>query len=111
MPKIKNITKKLLITGIILLFCAFCFITRINCPILTLTGVRCLGCGMTRAMLSALKFDFAAAFSYHIMFPAVPLLYLCFIFDGKLFKNKKLNILLYVVLLIGFLTNWGINFL
>ncbi len=41
------------------------FACGITCPIRFLTGISCPGCGMTRAWLSALRLDFAAAFAYH----------------------------------------------
>ena len=40
----------------------------ITCPILYVTGVSCAGCGMSRAWLSLLRLDLAAAFSYHPLF-------------------------------------------
>ena len=40
----------------------------VTCPIRFLTGVSCAGCGMSRAWLSLLKLDFAAAFAYHPLF-------------------------------------------
>ena len=40
----------------------------ITCPIRYVTGVSCAGCGMSRAWLSLLKLDFAAAISYHPLF-------------------------------------------
>lgn len=40
-----------------------------HCPFRYFFGVACPGCGMTRALLSALRFDFAAAFSYHPLWP------------------------------------------
>lgn len=45
----------------------------IGCPIRYATGVPCPGCGMTRAWLSVLHGDLAAAFAYHPLFWAVPL--------------------------------------
>ena len=45
----------------------------ISCPIKHLTGVSCFGCGMTRACLSALRLDLAAAFYYHPLWFAVPI--------------------------------------
>ncbi len=45
--------------------CALMLIFKIPCPIKHLTGLSCAGCGMTRAMISALRLDFAAAFEYH----------------------------------------------
>lgn len=41
------------------------------CPIKFFTGVSCPGCGMTRAMLAALRLDFGAALQYHPLFWAV----------------------------------------
>ena len=39
--------------------------TGIHCPIRFLTGVSCMGCGMTRAIFSAIRLHFSDAFSYH----------------------------------------------
>ena len=110
MVKIKNLKQKLLITAAVLLFAVLLYLSPISCPILYLTGVRCPGCGMTRALLSAVRLDFATAFSYHFMFPSVPLLYFCFLRDGKLFKNKTLNIIFYVIIILGFAVNWIMGF-
>ena len=41
------------------------WIFNIPCPIKHITGMSCAGCGMSRAILSALSLDFAAAFTYH----------------------------------------------
>lgn len=106
MVRINNLKQKGLITAAVLLFAALLYLSPISCPILSITGVHCPGCGMTRALLSALRLDFAAAFSYHFMFPSVPLLYFCFLRDGKLFKNKTANIIFYVIIILGFAINW-----
>ena len=106
MVKINNKKQKLLITVLVFVFVVLLYFSPISCPILSLTGVRCFGCGMTRALLSALRLDFAAAFSYHFMFPSLPLLYLCFLRDGKLFKNKTANKIFYVIIIMGFALNW-----
>ncbi len=42
------------------------------CPIDWLFGVPCPGCGMSRALLCALRLDFAGAFHYHPLFWIVP---------------------------------------
>ncbi len=44
----------------------------IGCPIRFLTGISCAGCGMSRAWLSLLRLDFAAAFAYHPLFWVPP---------------------------------------
>lgn len=57
----------------------------IGCPILLLTGIPCMGCGMTRAALSILKLDFKGAFYYHPLIYAMPVL-----LPVLLLKNKKM---------------------
>lgn len=51
------------------------FACGITCPIRFLTGISCPGCGMTRAVFSALRFRFADAFRFHplwiLLLPAV----------------------------------------
>ncbi len=42
------------------------------CIIKGLTGIPCPACGMTRACLAALRFDFAAAFGYHPLWVLLP---------------------------------------
>ena len=39
-----------------------------KCPYTYIFGISCPGCGMTRAFLSLLKFDFEMAFYYHPLF-------------------------------------------
>lgn len=105
--KVKNLKLKLVITLTIFIYAVVLYlIPGISCPILSLTGIRCPGCGMTRALLSAIHFDFKQAFSYHAMFWAVPVLYISFLFDGRLFKNKYLNILFHLLIGAGFVFNW-----
>ncbi len=41
----------------------------IPCPIKALTGLDCPGCGNTRAVLSLLRLDIAASFSYNLLWP------------------------------------------
>lgn len=40
-----------------------------HCPFHMLFGVPCPGCGMTRALITALKGDFVSAFLYHPLWP------------------------------------------
>lgn len=63
------------------------FIT--GCPIRELTGIPCPGCGMSRAWLSLLRGDFAAAWRYHPLFWLVPVaLALLFVKKGPLATVK-----------------------
>jgi len=109
MPKIKHLKWKLLLTIVFLLLVAALYASPISCLFLHVFGIRCPGCGMTRALIAALQFDFKTAFSYHMMFWSIPLLYFCMLYDGKLFAEKYLNVILYSVLGLGFLVNWIIH--
>ena len=53
-------------------FYAVLFAFGITCPIKHVLGISCAGCGMTRACMSALRLDFAAAFSYHPLWIVLP---------------------------------------
>lgn len=105
MKRIKNIKEKIIITAVILIFVAVLYALRAPCPIYYFTKIECFGCGMTRALVAALKFQFAIAFSYHAMFWSVPILYLAFLLDGKIFKKRWLNITLFALIGIGFIVN------
>ena len=64
-------------------------LTDIGCPIRKLTGVPCPTCGMTRAMLSLLRFDFRAYITYNPA--AVPVIVAIWLaFHKRLFSNIKL---------------------
>ncbi len=112
MPKIKNIKYKIFIISAIFLYTFIIYIMPGSCVILSLTGFPCPGCGMTRALLAALQLDFRTAFAYHPMFWSVSLLFLCIIFDGKLFRKRYINVLFYAFLFLGYIINWinSINF-
>lgn len=56
-----------------------------------LTGVICPGCGMTRAWEAALRLELSRALEYHPMFWSVPVFILFILFDGRLFRNARLN--------------------
>ena len=102
---------KLLVCLAILFYVIISMRLEIGCILRRLTGVPCPGCGMTRALLCAAQLRFADALQYHRMVWSVPILMLAFWKDGKLFQSKRANIILYSVLLMGFLLNWLRNFM
>lgn len=110
MRKIQNLKVKIIAT---LLYAAVIavgwFTSGIKCIFALVLGIPCPFCGMTRAFVSALKFDFVSAFGFHFMFWSLPVLYLLFLYDGKIFKNKHINITVWSLLLIGFLANWIVH--
>ena len=58
------------------------YLKGVPCIIKYFTGVSCLGCGMTRAWLAALKLDFSMAFYYHPLF-FMPVVILIIILNRK----------------------------
>ncbi len=106
MKKISNIHLKIIVSIYIALYTALIYFSPIKCFVLKLTGIRCLTCGMTRAWISAVKLDLKGAFIHHFMFWSIPILYICFLLDGKLFKSKKANAVFYTFIIIGFIINW-----
>ena len=105
--KFSDIKKKLIMTAayfaILVLWnlldlpsCMWIFLYEIPCP----------GCGMTRACLAALRFDFAAAFYFHPMFWSMPLLYLYFLSKDGIFRSKKANRVFLIAVLVGFVLSW-----
>lgn len=56
----------------------------IGCPIKWLFGISCPGCGMTRAIMAAVQFQFKNAFYFHPLFWSMPL------FAGLIFWEDKL---------------------
>lgn len=63
---IKGIFKRISELLILLVVCLF-----YKCPFRLFLHIECPGCGMTRAIISAVKLDFKAAFQYHCLFPLV----------------------------------------
>ena len=60
---------------------------HIGCPIKYLSGISCPGCGMTRAIWSALFLDFEEAFHYHPLFLLSPIIVLLFLFETYIYPK------------------------
>lgn len=104
--EIKNLKQKVLFICVYLSVIAVCWVLKVPCIFLTIFGFCCPGCGMTRAIRSALQLDFVSAFRYHPMFWSVPLIFLFLFLDGGIFKNKKFNYVWLALIGIGFIINW-----
>lgn len=104
--KIKDVKQKVLFTlaYISILLILRCF--QLNCFFDSIFGIPCPGCGMTRAVSEAIRFNFHSAFQYHAMFWSIPFLFLYFLYDGHLFKNKILNKSVFIIIATGFLISW-----
>ncbi|RKM57930.1 DUF2752 domain-containing protein [Butyrivibrio sp. CB08] len=86
MKKLKEALPAIL--AVVLVYCLF-YISGIGCPIKYLTGISCMGCGMTRAYVSLLRLDFASAFKYHPLW-IIPLI-AATIFPFRARLSKKLT--------------------
>ncbi len=87
---------------------AVLYLLKVPCLFQHFFGIPCFGCGMTRALLSALKLDFVSAFKLHPMFWSVPILYIFLLKNGNLFSEKADKIIL-LLIASGFLINWVIQ--
>ena len=107
--KMERLTFRRLIT-LLLAAAGILLLLDVGCLFRHITGIPCPGCGMTRAHLAALRLDFRAAFWYHpLWFLPLPLLAGQFLFPNGLFRNKKWNTGLSIVLLILVVGVYGIR--
>ena len=102
--KLKNLG---IFTLTVLLYIAFMTITGIGCPIRWFTGISCPGCGMSRAFISLLRLDFAAAFRYHPMiYPLLIFIPYYFLGSEKTPRRRKLKKFFLAVVIIMFFFVW-----
>ena len=111
MKKIKELKSKLLLTLFYIIILYIFRMLGVPCIFKHFFGIECIGCGMTRAILSALRLDFKKAFMYHSMFWSIPVLYIYFIFDGKAIGRKIPDMIVLTVIFIGFILNWILKFI
>ena len=88
----------------VILFYTIASILDATCLVKYFTGASCPGCGMTRACLSALRFDFSAAFYYHPLWIVMPPLAVLLIFLWAKRKKKAF----FAVLALFFLALIGV---
>ncbi|MBN2605585.1 MAG: DUF2752 domain-containing protein [Bacilli bacterium] len=91
LPPIKVISKYKYIFFFIFLYVSYFFIFHYgetNCIIKRTFGIPCPGCGMTRALIYLVSFDFKNAFFYHPLVFMMPFIIIVFLYqDTKLFWN------------------------
>lgn len=76
-----------------------CFLKRI-------TGFPCPSCGLTRAYLSAMRFDFESALYFHPLFWVVPLMIVVGILASYDNKRRKLWLYGFAALIFAFIICW-----
>lgn len=104
--KIEKLKEKLISCALILAVVIVMYIFRVPCLFKLVFGIPCPGCGITRAYISLFRLDFTQAFAYNKMFWAVPVCGLFYLFDGKLFKNKWVNMILEGGIYLLIFANW-----
>ncbi len=77
-----------------------------GCLIYRIFHIECLSCGMTRAILAALRLDFHSAFHFHPMFWSVPIIAAVILFEGKLFKKRIINTVIIGLIVAGFIIQY-----
>lgn len=103
------------VTFLLFLFLNHTYSFYIPCFFHKITGFYCPGCGITRMILSLLKFDFYQAFRWNpFLFSVIPLFliygiiyYFCWLYDKKIprLPNIVWNILLILAIIFMVLRN------
>ena len=84
-------------------------LSPVNCMLRDLTGIPCPSCGMTRAAISLLQFDFRAAFYYHPLcyFLVVAVVYIFGLYIVKgVSPLAKRHLWVYITTLVVFIAVW-----
>ena len=95
----KKKNEMITIVLVVIFVVAIMYFSGIGCPILKMTGIPCFGCGMTRACVSLLHFDFAAALYYHPMVFLIPFCIVALLTAPKLPKKAVNGIVTTVIVL------------
>lgn len=88
----------------LVLFFLICCVYK--CPFANFLDVGCPGCGTTRAIKAALRFDFEMAFKYHPLFPIPVLCALYTVFRDRLHVGKKREQVFVMIFLSMYLLRW-----
>lgn len=98
---------------LVTLGCAALILVRewlgLGCVFYETLGIPCPTCGMTRAVLSAIKLDFGEAFGYHPLFPTLPVLYWAVITELAPFKSGPANKITVAALLCAYGVTWAVR--
>lgn len=88
---------------VIAIYTLFLNVTHIGCPIRFLTGVSCMGCGMSRALSAVIRLHFQEAVHYHPLVFFVPFIIVFMCIESKIaVSNKRLVKFVWIVIISSF---------
>lgn len=101
-------TQRLLLALLLLLYFTAVYtlfpLLGLDCVFLTLFGIPCPGCGMSRAVAALFRLDFVSAWNYHPLVFAMPYVVLYLFCD---FKPPRLHNRILLAIGIAALIHWA----
>ena len=80
----------LIILSILIIIALAMKFLHIDCPMITLFGISCPGCGLSRSQFALLQLDFVSAFRFHpLFFVPIPLAIWAFFRADKKWKTYE----------------------
>ena len=104
----KNVVKLFPILAFMIYIVTVNTVLHEGCPFEIVFGVPCPACGITRAWISALKFDFSKAFYYHPLFLLVipviiVIVYKDYKYIDRIYKSNLFWLVLIVIVLLTYI--------
>ena len=88
---------------IIIVAPAVFLLSDIYCAVRLVTGIPCPTCGVTRACIAAMQFDFSHAFFYHPLFFLAPVIPAVLLYEAAGVAPRRKRLLDAVLILCAFL--------
>ena len=104
--KVSKFKKNLISCGLIVVMVIGMYLLDIKCIFKEFLKIPCPSCGITRAFICVLNFNFKKAFEFNAMFCMTPIIFILILFEGTPIIKKWINVILYLCVIIGFLGNW-----
>ncbi len=98
----KHKTEIFIICGIIAIYAVLSVLGVATCPSKVFFGIPCPGCGISRAFMSVLRLDFAAAFEYNPLWIVVPVALVAVTVLSVYEKNTAADITIFVFIALAF---------
>lgn len=96
----KNKKTTILVFSLIFFFLLLSVFGIKNCIIRFVFGLCCPACGITRAIINALQFNFSKSFYYHLFWPVVVMGFMVYILiEFKILKISKKKLLSYAYII------------